>query len=87
MINKEFFLKVGGYAKGFYPTEDFELFERMGNYGPIVAIAEPLLLYCVQSQSASMTIFFYTKDISKIRIGTSYKSYSRQTRTRTKSVY
>ena len=65
LINKEIFLKVGGYAKGFYPTEDFELFERMGNYGSIVAIPEPLLLYRVHSQSASMTKFFTQKILAR----------------------
>lgn len=65
LIKKEIFLKVGGYAKEFSVSQDFELFERMGNYGPILAIPEPLLLYRVHSQSASMSKFFLQKLLAR----------------------
>lgn len=65
LINKEILLKTGGYANNFTVSQDFELFERMGCYGPILAIPEPLLLYRVHSQSASMTKFFLQKLLAR----------------------
>jgi glycosyltransferase involved in cell wall biosynthesis len=58
LLNKEICLQLGGYTEGFHPTEDFELFDRMGDYGLVLAIPEPLLLYRIHSQSASMQKFF-----------------------------
>lgn len=65
LIKKEIFLQVGGYSKDFYASEDFELFARIGNYGPILAIPEPLLLYRVHSKSESMTKFFSQKILAR----------------------
>jgi glycosyltransferase involved in cell wall biosynthesis len=58
LFKKEICLQLGGYAEGFHPAEDFELFDRMGDYGLVLAIPEPLLLYRIHSQSASMQKFF-----------------------------
>ena len=65
LIKKEIFLEIGGYSKDFYASEDFELFARIGNYGPILAIPEPLLLYRVHSKSESMTKFFSQKILAR----------------------
>jgi hypothetical protein len=65
LIKKEIFLQVGGYSKDFYASEDFELFARIGHYGSILAIPEPLLLYRVHSKSESMTKFFSQKILAR----------------------
>lgn len=65
LLKKEIFLKEGGYTEGFHPTEDFELFDRMGDHGPVLAIPEPLLLYRIHSQSASMQKFFLQQTLAR----------------------
>lgn len=70
LINKEIFLKVGGYITqletySITAAEDFELFDRMANYGPILVIPEPLLLYRIHSQSLSMQKFFWQKKLTR----------------------
>jgi glycosyltransferase involved in cell wall biosynthesis len=60
-LKKEVVLKVGGYRSEFEPAEDLELFDRMSYHGPILAIPEPLLLYRISLQSASMQKFFSQK--------------------------
>jgi glycosyltransferase involved in cell wall biosynthesis len=70
LINKEILLKAGGYITQLetYPitaAEDFELFDRMANYGPILVIPEPLLLYRIHSQSLSMQKFFWQKKVTR----------------------
>lgn len=65
LMKKDTLLKVGGYDPRFKAAEDFELFERMANYGLILAIPEPLLLYRVHSQSFSMHKFFAQKLFTK----------------------
>lgn len=61
LLNKEILLKAGGYNSEFEPAEDLDLFDRLANYGPLLAIPEPLLLYRIHSQSVSMQKFFYQK--------------------------
>lgn len=65
LFKKEIFLKAGGYSTDFPVSQDFELCERMGNYGPIIAIPKPLLLYRVHSRSASMSKFFLQKLLAR----------------------
>jgi len=65
LFKKEIFLKVGGYSANFPVSEDFELCERMGHYGPIIAIPKPLVLYRVHAHSASMTKFFLQKLLTR----------------------
>jgi glycosyltransferase involved in cell wall biosynthesis len=50
--------RVGGYDPDFDGAEDFELFDRMAEVGPIVVLAEPLLLYRVHASSVSMQQHF-----------------------------
>jgi len=64
LMNKEAFLKAGGYTAEFSQAEDLDLCDRMSSYGSALAIPEPLLLYRVHSKSASMTGFFHQKLIS-----------------------
>ena len=57
-LKKEIVLKVGGYDPLFQAAQDLELLDRMAEYGPILAISEPLTLYRIHSDSISMSRFF-----------------------------
>lgn len=61
LIKKDIILQLGGYVSGYEPAEDFELFARIADFGPILVIPEALVLYRVHSQSASMQKFFKQK--------------------------
>ncbi|MEA5497271.1 glycosyltransferase family 2 protein [Limnoraphis robusta Tam1] len=70
LINREIFEKAGGYVEllenySLTPAEDFELVARLGNFGPILVIPEPLLLYRVHSSSQSMQKFFWQKKVAR----------------------
>jgi glycosyltransferase involved in cell wall biosynthesis len=58
LIKKEILLRVGGYDQKFSDADDFELFDRLSDHGPILVIPEPLLLYRLHSQSVSMNKYF-----------------------------
>ena len=58
LLKKEIVLKVGGYNPLFQAAQDLELLDRMAEYGPILAIPEPLTLYRLHSDSISMNRFF-----------------------------
>ena len=58
LFKKEIFMRAGGYNPNFEPAEDFELWDRMAQYGPVLAIPQPLVLYRVHLQSVSMQRFF-----------------------------
>lgn len=58
MLHRPTLLKEGGYDARFNGCEDFELFDRMAEHGPVIAIPEPLLLYRVHATSVSMRKFF-----------------------------
>lgn len=59
-------VKVGGYNPAFDGSEELELFHRLSDYGPILAIPEPLLYYRIHGSSVTMHKFF------KMRIFTRY---------------
>lgn len=58
MLRKDVVQKAGGYDGRFNYCEDFELFDRMAEHGPVVALPEPLLLYRIHATSVSMQRFF-----------------------------
>jgi glycosyltransferase involved in cell wall biosynthesis len=58
MLRRDIVERVGGYDGRFTCCEDFELFDRMAEHGPIIAIAEPLVQYRVHATSVSMQKFF-----------------------------
>ncbi|AMW28505.1 glycosyltransferase family 2 protein [Arthrospira platensis] len=65
LFKKDIILKVGGYRAEFFPAEDLELMDRMAEYGPIISLPEPLLLYRVHSQSGSMQRFFFQRQVMR----------------------
>ena len=58
MLRKDVVERVGGYDGRFNYCEDFELFDRMAEHGPVVALPEPLLQYRIHATSVSMQRFF-----------------------------
>lgn len=58
LFKKEILVNVGGYTTEFEIGTDFDLFERLAYYGPMLVIPEPLLLYRIHLQSESMKFFF-----------------------------
>lgn len=56
-LKKEVVLKAGLYDSRFDGSEELELFDRMAEYGPILAIPKPLALYRIHSTSISMHRF------------------------------
>lgn len=65
-MRKEAVLKVGGYNILFDGCEDLELFDRLADIGPILALPEPLVLYRIHASSVTMRKFF------KMRVFTRY---------------
>ena len=57
MLRKDCWEKSGGYISQFDGTEDLELFDRMAELGPVLAIPEPLLLYRIHASSVTMQKF------------------------------
>ncbi|MCA9883093.1 MAG: glycosyltransferase family 2 protein [Anaerolineae bacterium] len=64
LMRKDVIIKAGGYKAAYESAEDVELFDRMADFGPILALTEPLLLYRVHPNSVSMQKFFIQKQIS-----------------------
>ncbi len=65
MINREIFIKAGGYNSSFDGSEDLELFDRMAEYGAVQTIPEPLLLYRIHASSISMNRFFLMRKFTR----------------------
>jgi glycosyltransferase involved in cell wall biosynthesis len=58
LLKREVWKAVGGYDVRLQACVDFEMFDRMAEYGPILALTEPLLYYRIHHQSISMQRFF-----------------------------
>jgi glycosyltransferase involved in cell wall biosynthesis len=65
IMKKEIVEKAGGYNTAFPPAEDTELFDRMAEYGPILAIPEVLTYYRIHGASLSMEKFFVQRKLSR----------------------
>jgi glycosyltransferase involved in cell wall biosynthesis len=65
LMRKEAVMKVGGYNSLFDGSEELELLCRLGALGPILSIAEPLLLYRIHSSSVTMQRFFHMRAFSR----------------------
>jgi hypothetical protein len=92
MLRKDVVEKAGGYDSRFNFCEDFELFDRMAEFGPVVALPEPLLAYRIHATSISMQRFFTMRRLSnfvraraKARLAgrtLSYEQFDRDSRKR-----
>ena len=56
-LRKEIVIRAGGYDPRFDTCEDLELFDRMADYGPVLALPEVLLRYRIHGASFSATHF------------------------------
>jgi len=57
-LRREVVLQVGGYNPRFDVCEELELFDRMADRGPVLALPDPLLGYRIHGRSLSATQFF-----------------------------
>jgi glycosyltransferase involved in cell wall biosynthesis len=57
LLRRDVLLQVGGYDPFFDCGEDLDLFSRMADRGPVLALPEPLLLYRVHSESNTLRRF------------------------------
>jgi len=64
-LKKEIWEKAGRYDGRFDGTEDMELFDRMAEFGPVVAIPEPLMLYRIHSTSVTMNRFMKMRQFGR----------------------
>ncbi|HZF39581.1 MAG TPA: glycosyltransferase family 2 protein, partial [Blastocatellia bacterium] len=65
LMKREIWLEAGGYNVAFPDCDDFEMFDRIAAYGPILALTEPLQYYRVHHGSLSMRRFFAQRMISR----------------------
>jgi glycosyltransferase involved in cell wall biosynthesis len=72
LFKKDIFLKEGGYIPKFEGAEDSELFDRISDHGPILALPECLFLYRFHGESVSKNNFFHQKRLGE------YLKYRRQ---------
>ena len=57
LLKKDIVLRAGGYDPAFDTAQDMDLFDRMADYGPIVTIPEPLVLYRIHASADTMARF------------------------------
>ena len=57
LFRRSVVLEAGGYDTRIPKCEDAELWDRMADYGPIVALEEPLVLYRLHRDTESMRSF------------------------------
>ncbi|MEM1989649.1 MAG: glycosyltransferase family 2 protein [Candidatus Bathyarchaeia archaeon] len=64
-MRKEAVLRVGGYNSLFDGSEDLELFDRLSELAPVLAIPEPLLLYRIHASSVTLQRFFKMRTFTR----------------------
>ncbi|WP_181357614.1 glycosyltransferase [Stenomitos frigidus] len=62
---KDALLAVGGYDSQIALAQDLDLLSRLTEYGPILTVPEPLLLYRMHQKSSSMEKFFAQQFFSR----------------------
>jgi glycosyltransferase involved in cell wall biosynthesis len=65
LFTRESFDLVGGFDPALVNAEDLDLFDRMSDYGPVVAVPEPLLLYRLHGTSNVRRTFFEGRQIHR----------------------
>jgi glycosyltransferase involved in cell wall biosynthesis len=64
-FRKSVFDDVGGYDPTFEAAQEIDLHSRMANYGVVLSIEEPLLLYRLHSGSVVDTQFFRGREVHR----------------------
>jgi glycosyltransferase involved in cell wall biosynthesis len=65
LLRKDIVQRAGGYDPRFGAAEDLDLFERMAEFGPILAVPEPLVLYRMHGSSVTMGHFSEEKFLTR----------------------
>jgi len=65
LFRRELFDEVGGFDPALVNAEDLDLFDRMSDHGPVVAVPEPLLLYRLHGTSNVRRTFFEGRRIHR----------------------
>ena len=82
ILRRNIFEQVGGYDSWFDGAEEMELFSRMANYGPIIALPDPLLSYRIHSTSITTQHFLRMRTLTRyVRARQKWKCGSEKTLT------
>jgi len=65
LLRKDIVRRAGGYDPRFDGAEDLDLFERMAEFGPILAVPEPLILVRMHGSSFTMGRFAKQKFLTR----------------------
>lgn len=65
IINRALLERIGGYDQAFAETEDLDLFDRLSDHGPVLAVPEPLVHYRVHGGSVTANHYFTQKRHSR----------------------
>jgi glycosyltransferase involved in cell wall biosynthesis len=65
LFTRELYDRVGGFDPQLVNAEDLDLFDRMSDHGPVVAVPEPLLLYRLHGNSNVRRTFFEGRQIHR----------------------
>lgn len=65
LVKRAAVLAAGGYDPGFHTCEDLDLFDRLAEQGPIVALPEPLVARRLHPHSNTVRTFFTMLDLTR----------------------
>lgn len=65
MVRRDVIERAGGYDSRFDGAEDIELFDRIGQLGPMLAIPEPLLRYRMRPGSETLRRYAVGRDVTR----------------------
>lgn len=65
VLNRKYVDQIGGYDPAMYGSEDYDIFDRLSDYGPIVAVPETLVHYRVHGSSITATRYLEQQTLSK----------------------
>lgn len=65
LFTRKLYDEVGGFDPDLVNAEDLDLFDRMSDHGPVVAVPEPLLLYRLHGTSNVRRTFFEGRQIHR----------------------
>lgn len=65
VLNRKYVEEIGGYDQQFVGCEDYDIFDRLSDYGPVVAVPETLVYYRVHNSSVTANNYFIQQNINK----------------------